>query len=242
MVVKLDQDRSTLDTLANDPQLLASFSRYGHGIEYLQAGMVLNDLARASLKSQGYARLNKVTAQQNFQKDWRRAMIHYQTDLHMARMSLKEYNGTHYFLKLDGARAKGFKNWHGQAKGFYSGLQGSPMLLEIVVPLGLTMERIEQGLQLLQALESMYKQKKDVKGDAVDTLQQRREAYRAFNLWMVDFRAMARLAFKSQPAHLVRLGLEPQSRKAKSKVEAIQGAIPASSVTPAQLVAGLVQV
>ena len=222
MAKALDQTRSILNSAADDPQLLAILTRYGYGYEYLQEGIALCDSARISLQTQSKMRLNKVVARQAFQKNWEFAMLHYNNDLRLARVALKSYSGSSYFLQLNGTRAKEYEAWYEQAQSFYFGLRAEPEMHSLIEQIGLTAERIDHGVQLLQRLDADYQQRKVEKNNSVKTMQQRNEAFLALDRWMFTFRAIARTVLANQPAYLAKLGLEPKSSKAKKKEEVLQ--------------------
>ncbi len=227
----LEQARITLSNAANDAQLLAILTQYGYGSERLQAGMALYTAARDSVQTESNAQFSKVNATQSFQQDWKVAKLHYQNDLRLARVALKQHDATHHFLQLNGTRSKPFDAWQGQAKDFYLGLRNQSELQAIVEPIGLTTERIEQGIQHLQRLEVVRLQNQAEKGSVVDTRLQRHDTFQALNRWMFTFRQIARAALAGNPAHLARLALEPESRKQKKKDEVMIVAKPVMEAT-----------
>lgn len=218
MDTKLEPIRMTLSKAISDPEVLALLSRRGYGIEELQEGLALYALARDSAQNQGVARFSRVNATQTFHQRWRVVRIQYNHDVRLARLALKEYQGSRYFLQLDGTRTQAFGEWYEQAKEFYSSLTTQPDLLAAVAALGLTSERINQGIQQLQILEAARSQQQDQTGSAISTQRQRSAALDALNQWMTTFRRYARLALASVPEHLTTLGLDTSSQRTNKKV------------------------
>ncbi len=211
----LEQAHVTLSNASSDVELLAILTRYGYGIEQLNEGMALYEAAHHAVQTQNDARFSKVSVTQSFQQNWQMAKFHYQSDLRVARVALKDIQATRRFLQLDGVRADAFEAWLGQAKDFYFGLRNQPELLVVTERLGLTAERIEQGIQHLQSLEVFRLQKHSEKGSAVNSRYQRVESFQALDRWMTTFRQLARIVLAPYPGYLSRLALDPQPRKQK---------------------------
>ncbi len=211
----LEQARATLTIATNDAELIAILSRYGYGVEQLQEGKALYEAARDSVRMQSDHHFHKVNTTQAFQELWRLAKLHYQNDLRVARMALKEHQPLRHFLQLEGTRPQSFQSWLGQAKEFYTRLSDRPELLALVAPMGLTSERIEKGLEYMHRLENFRTQRQSENGHSVNTRMQRNESFEALNRWMFTFRMVARGVLALYPAHLMTLGLGTESRKQK---------------------------
>ena len=211
----LEQTRIALTNALNDPQISATLASFGYGAERLQEGLALNEAASQSLQIQSDARLNKVTVNDNFQQLWQEAQRQFSYDLRGARLLLKQNPGASQFLQLNGPQSRTFDSWHGQAKSFYLGLRNRPDYQAVVQRMGLTLERINQGIYLLEQLEAIRLQQHVQKGNAGNKRNQRDETFAALDRWMFTFRGIARTAFADNPTHLETLGLAPAARKAK---------------------------
>ena len=218
----LERARIALNNALNEPQVLNTLTQYGYDAARLQEGLTLYATARTLVQVQHDARQSKVSATKSFQQSLRQTKLHYHHDLRAARLALKEYEESRYFLQLKGTRAKQFDSWHEQARDFYFGLQDKPELQMLVATTGVTADRINQGIQWLQALDTARLQKSTEKGNAGDLARQRNAALLALTRWMGIFRQVARAAFATQPAYLATLGLEPEPRKRKKTDEAQQ--------------------
>lgn len=224
----LEQARITLTNATSDAELIAMLSRYGYGIEQLQEGKTLYENARDSVRMQSETYFQKVNTAQAIQELWQLAKLHYQNDLRVARVALKENHPLRHFLQLDGARPQALQNWLGQAKEFYARLSNRPELQTLLAPLGLTNERIEQGIAYMQQLESFRAQRHSEHGDTVNTRLQRNESFEALKRWMFTFRMVARGVLALYPAHLATLGLGTESRKQKKSTAVL---LPTKPVT-----------
>ncbi len=215
----LNQARNALSNATNDPQIAAILARCGYDAERLQEGLALYQAARDTLQIQGDSRFNKVHATERLQSYWKEAQFHYQQDLRAARVALKQTGGTQYRLQLDGKRMKAFDEWLGQAKAFYFGLRNQVELQSVVQSMGLTVERIQQGIESLQTLETFRLQQNVQKGSARAMQRQQQQAINTLERWMTTFRQYARLALASTPEYLVTLDLKPVSYKRKKSEE-----------------------
>lgn len=213
----LEQARITLTNATNDPELIAILSRYGYGIEQMQEGKVLYANARDSVRMQHDARFQKVNTTQAVQELWQLAKLHYHNDVRTARVALKENQALRHFLQLDGTRPQTLQNWLGQAKEFYTRLSDRPELQALTAPLGLTYERIEQGLAYMQQLESFRAQRQSEQGNSVNTRLQRNESFEALKRWMFTFRMVARGVLAPYPAYLATLGLGTEVQRQKKR-------------------------
>lgn len=212
---KLEQARIALHNALSSEEVLSRLSRYGYNEEQLQEGMTLYARARTLTQTQSDSRHSKVTATKSFYEIWQEVQYHYHHDLRAARLALRQHEESHYFLHLPGKRRQKFSDWQEQAKDFYYGLRDKPELQVIVASKGVTAQRIDEGVQLLQALESARLQQHSQKGNAGDMRRQRNEALQALKLWMKAFRLVARAAFLTTPAYLATLGFEPTPSKNK---------------------------
>ena len=211
----LEQARITLSNAASDPQLLTSLSAYGYGSEKLQEGMALYELARVSVQAQNNARFNKAKTQQAFQKTCKLAQVHYRNDLNIARIALKDHADAQVLLQLNSKSGKTFAARHAQAREFYFGLRNKPELQPLVEGAGLTIERINRGIQYLETIDAVRLQQHNESGSVKDTKQERNAAFQALAGWMATFRTIARVAFADQPAKMIRLGLTSTPHKTK---------------------------
>lgn len=235
----LEQARVALNNATTDLEVLMALTLYGYGIERLQEGKTLYEAARDSVQMQKDAKYVKLNASQLFQQRWSELQLHYSQDLHTARLALKQDESARSFLQLDGTRAMAYANWREQVRTFYFGLLAQPELQTTVQTLGLTLERVNQGVQLLQALENARSQQLAQKGNAGNVRMQRNEAVDALNEWMITFRQIARIAFAKQPVHLATLGLEAEPRKQKKKDVLLPGIASLASPSAPMLAATL---
>lgn len=234
---ELAQAYVALHNAANDLQVLATLTLYGYNSQRLQEGLVLYEVAHNSVETQTMAHFSKATGSKSFQQSWREAQLQYSQDRRAARVAFQQNEEIRSFLQLDGSYPKSFDSWHQQARTFYVGLLNQPELQAVVQTLGLTVERIQQGIHFLHQLKTARLQQHAQKGSVGDTRNQRNEAFEALHRWMVTFRQVARAAFASDSVHLATLGLQPESRRQKKKDEVMLGAKPAVDTTTSLTVA-----
>lgn len=211
----LEQTHFTLTSATNDPQLLAILTEYGYGNERLQQGLVLYAAARDSLQTQNNVTFSKVNATQLFLQEWKLARLYLHNDLRLARTALKQHDATQRFLHLNMGQTNNFTGWLKQAKEFYFGLRDQAELRGMVEALGLTDEKIEQGIQRIQRLGELRLQRHTEMSSVANTRFQRNKSFDALEQWMSTFRRLARVFLEPYPAYLVALGLGTETRKQK---------------------------
>ena len=217
----LEQTRYMISAASSYPPVLELLSRYGYGKERLQQGLALYEAAHAAMQAQRSATYVKIRGTTAFQEQWKEAKLHYQVDLSRARYVLRNNEEARNLLMLEGKRPAAFEAWYEQAMNFYTGLRDHPEWQTKATGMGFAMERVDQGIQRLQALEELRTQR-DAKNDGkVDSKRQRDAALVSLNDWMSIFRAVARLALVDQPHYQVYLGLIKRVKPKPKKKRAV---------------------
>jgi hypothetical protein len=120
-------------------------------------------------------------------------------------------------LGLKGPRERRGGRFVDQSTNFYSTAINDPVLLAKLQTFGLTLEKLQAGLDLVNAYSTVYSEYKEVKGDCQRLVVDRDNAFKVLRLWMAAFVAAGRVAFKDNPQTLERLGIfvrnQPKSRK-----------------------------
>ena len=203
----LEQTRYMISAASSYPPVLELLSQYGYGKERLQQGLALYEAAHAAMQAQRSATYVKIRGTTAFQEQWKEAKLHYQVDLSRARYVLRNNEEARNLLMLEGKRPAAFEAWYEHAMTFYSGLRDHPEWQTKATGMGFAMERVDQGIQRLQALEELRTQR-----DA---------AFESLNDWMSIFRAVARLALVDQPHYQVYLGLIKRVKPKPKKKRAV---------------------
>ena len=105
--------------------------------------------------------------------------------------------------------AKGKWEWPQQALYFYTKLEEHIAQME---PFGINQEVIVQASTSIQALIAMKEDRFHKKGLAEDSTQEKRKAFKALKEWVLEFRSVARIAFKSNPQMLGSYGISVSSK------------------------------
>lgn len=216
---KLEEARTALIHTINNSIISSALAPYGYDANRLQEGLALCQTALTSLQTQASARSNKKSADQMFQELWKESQANYTHDMQIVRMVFKNANPPHYFLGLQQPRTLDYTRWHAKVRDFYHGLSTTPTVQTLVAAYGLTLVRIEKGIQLLEALETARLQRQAQTSGAVNKRRQRDEVFKALDVWMVPFRHFARLALTSEPELLASLGIKPLSYRRTKKDE-----------------------
>lgn len=125
---------------------MAILARVGYGSESLQEGLALYAAASGLIQTQNNTRFNKVSTTATLTKHWQKHNFNTITidALHVWRSN----NGgpVSNFYNLVKTVNSPYDGWFKQATGFYQGLANKPELQATVARMGLTLERINQGL------------------------------------------------------------------------------------------------
>ena len=99
--------------------------------------------------------------------------------------------------------------WPRQALYFYTKVEEHAAQLE---PFGINQEVIAQAQASVQALIELKEDRMDRKGMAQHSTQEKRKAFKALREWMLEFRSLARIAFKDNPQMLEVFGISVSSK------------------------------
>ncbi len=216
----LEETRIALQNALSDQTLVATLATYGYDATRLQEGLALYENARTLLQSHGDALLTKLNASSSFNTLWKQAHVSINHDIRIVRLVLKHSDEPRYFLNLETLSLyQNYERWLGQTREFYHRLSTNSALQRLVSPHGITHERVEQGVQLLQRLDVARIQQKAERGNITVVYQQRNDAFDTLNTWMTVFRQFARIAFAEAPEQLAILGMKSVVRKQSKKGE-----------------------
>ena len=217
MVKMLEEAYLTLNNAVNDPEIVAILARVGYGSESLQEGLALYGAASQLIQTENDTRFNKVSTTATFKQTLAETQLQYHHDRRSARLTLKQWGTSQQFLQLGESRTNAYDSWFKQATGFYQGLANKPELQATVARMGLTLERINQGLLSLQTLKALRSQILSDTATVTNAQEERNDTLQTFEQWMFTFRGIARFALAAHPGHLKMLGLKAVASKVKKQ-------------------------
>jgi hypothetical protein len=125
----------------------------------------------------------------------------------IARITFKDDPGMWTKLQIGGRRKRSYAGWIGQARLFYTNLLADEAAMTKIGEFGVTAEKLQDGLALVQAVESQLATLKQETGESQDATKARDEAADTLQDWYSDFKAIARIALQGRPQFLEMLGI-----------------------------------
>ena len=194
----------TLLTNIQQPDLKALILMFGYDYIRLAEGQALYDNAKMLMNAQkgGYADQFQSTRTLNEQAA--AAEKDFAIYLNMARIALadKQINE----LGITGARKNSFGGWTEQAHDFYEIALSKPGIMTIFSAYGVTSENFQAKLDTINMLRALSITQKNMIGNAQVATERKDEALKALFQWYGDLINICRIAFRSEPQHLERLG------------------------------------
>ncbi len=109
-------------------------------------------------------------------------------------------------LDLNGSRKRPLAEFIPQARRFYENGLGDASLLEKLASVGLTKERLEAGLALVNETEAAYNRLQASRGTSQQATQDRNESLAAALRWRSEILTISEVALKDKPELLEKLG------------------------------------
>lgn len=203
------QAEHMLVTALADPMIARALEAYGYDPERIAAGMSIqrevNDLqgkVRSGLGNLSDARLRAALE---------RADPVYQRSLGIARVAFREHPKAACLLKLHGERNRSVAGWLDQTEAFYRNLTREDGLCMAMMGYGYTEEKIAYEYRLQKDVRDHWTDLLREAGEAPQQTEKRIRREVLLDLWMADFRAVAKVALGEHPRQLERLGLNERS-------------------------------
>lgn len=145
-------------------------------------------------KTNKYARFEQ--ASEEVQNVWVELKEQYYPDLALARIVFKKEKGLLIQLEGVGTRKTTMGGRIKQAKVFYTNSLASEEIMEKFKTVGMTKERLKQGLKKVEKLEQAVARKEALKGEARRATKERDEVLKELRSWMWDFKRICLIALK----------------------------------------------
>lgn len=145
-------------------------------------------------KKRKYGRFEE--ASDEVQKIWTVLKEQYYPDLALARIVFKKEKGLLIQLEGVGTRKTTMGGRIKQAKVFYTNSLASEEILDKLKTVGMTKERLKQGIKQVEKLEQAVARKEALKGEARRATKERDDVLKELRSWMWDFKRIALIALK----------------------------------------------
>jgi hypothetical protein len=147
------------------------------------------------------------TATANVEKEFKEASGPYMESIGVARIAFKKDLQANKALVLKGKRSKKLADWVRDADIFYRNLLNTPKYLEKMAKFNRTRELLEAQYKEVADVSAALSQQKKESAEAVASTEVRDAKLEVLADWMGDFTGIAKVALKSKPEELKKLGL-----------------------------------
>lgn len=194
-----------------DETVKSAVALYGYTEEKLNAGRNLLQQAEEvyEIQKKEYGDLDAAQAELDVVK--RNAHEVYMVNLRIAKIAFKNNVQAQSTLDLNTRRATTFSGWLKQTLGFYHALLANENWLNSMNSFGITTERIQDGLNLIEDVNEQAEQVKKEKGDAQNATQLRDMKFEELHDWISDYEEIAKIALADKPQLLEKLGIVVKS-------------------------------
>jgi hypothetical protein len=190
----------------SDAEIQAPLSTLGYNAARLQAGRALYDNAMALHTAQRAEYGEQMAATVAFRSAWEGVRTAFMRHLKLARLALVQHPEAATALALYDRRQATWVGWAAQARLFYENLLARPDWVAALASYGQTEASLQGGRALLESAEAANQAQEREKGEARNATLERDVALDALDDWMVEFRAVARIAFADDVRQLDKLG------------------------------------
>ncbi|MCV9388806.1 hypothetical protein [Reichenbachiella ulvae] len=128
-------------------------------------------------------------------------------DVKISRILLQKERGAWEALDIKGRRKKTYYGWIEQSTVFYKNAIADEKILSQLAKGGITKEKLEQRLAMVEEVASLLAIQLKEKGEAQEATQIRDKSFEVLMDWYSDFIQIARVALEDNPQMLEIMGI-----------------------------------
>ena len=203
----IEAAQQALEILQNDPVAQQQLEQYGFGVAQRQEGkkrlltLENQQRGRIELEQERWALSQQVNAGLKAVRD------QLLEDVRSVRFALRQDPERLHFLQVEHIKTRKWECVQ-QAVFFYQQLQKQDLSLEAF---GISKKSLQQSLTVATQLLQQKKQRTHKKGLSEHNTQEAHQAMAALRDWVVEFRGIARAAYRRQPQMLEMFGIRVRS-------------------------------
>lgn len=209
--------RIFVENCLSDPEIGPTLTQFGYDPETLKVGSDKLDQWEAAQRTQDAEYGDQLAATEAVEKAWNGARDPYNDALTLARIAFKNDLDAQRALRLGGDRKDSLSGWLEDARAFYRQLLNSTSWTKALDRFGYTAEKLTRELAGVEEIGRLKSIQEKEKGEARGATEARDRLMDETNQWFGELKAVAKVAFRSDPQKLERLGLvvlnKPRAKK-----------------------------
>jgi len=208
---QLNETQVALDNALTHEEIAPMLAVFGYTAEKLNEGKALYEQAHTLHQTQKTEYAEQHGATQDVNAKWDTAHKEYMRLVKIGRVALQSNGLALEKLGLIGRRKESISGWLEQAFFFFNKALEDADILAAFGNFGVTQQRLEDGLALVEAVKLANTVQEKEKGEAQQSTINRDKAVDAIGQFMSDFRKIARIALEEKPQLLESLAIAQPS-------------------------------
>ena len=203
----VDAVRLAINNGQGDPEALQLMAKYGFGPEQWQAGHALLQRAEQCFDQCNTLEHERWALSQQINEGLLSVNEQFKEHVQAARFAFRQQPSLLHSLEIDRLATRRWESVR-QSAFFYRQLQDKKLSLQAY---GVSPKAVQQAAAAVEELLHQREQRTHRSGRAQHGTQEKRAALTELRAWMVEFRGVARLAFRQQPQLLEIFGMKVPS-------------------------------
>ena len=195
--------RLTINNGQGDSEALQLMAKYGFGPEQWQAGSELLQRAEQCFDQRTALEHERWALSQQINESLLSVNEQFKEHAQAARFAFRQNPSLLHSLEIDRISSRRWESVR-QAAFFYRQLQNKKLSLQAY---GISPKAVQQAVATIDELLRQREQRTHRSGRAQHSTQEKRTALTELRAWIVEFRGVARLAFRQQPQLLEIFGM-----------------------------------
>jgi len=195
---------------ATDPVIAAALLPYGYTVERIADGNELYAVTKNSFLEQSKEYTDQYYATSNFVAAFETAKKKFAGYVKIARIAFKDNIEGQRLLPIS-VKIQSYTEFKGKATNFYSVIQQTPQLMELLNSFGFTTGQFDDELTNLTNLEELSQLQFIETGEAQVATQTRNKNLEELMEFCSALRTVAKIALADQPQQLEKLGILARS-------------------------------
>jgi len=203
----LESYRIAIDNSENQAEIASSLTEIGYGPTIIQVGKTLYNLAREAFDKNSIEDDETSEASENFKNKKAELKEVYKIHRKKASILFRTDNVVKEKLAIKGSQPDVYINWIEAVKKFYSVATTDTNIQTKLASLAISTEELTNGQTLVNEVETARAEYLREVGESQEATKAKDAALKEIDIWMRDFKAVARIALEDKPQLLEALGI-----------------------------------